>query len=326
MSMVRTRHSTFKYLTVAAADHYWGLHVTGSGRADIPPEAPYPPPVHPEGYSFDWPHGRVLAGFQVLYITRGSGFFESKATGRLRVEEGSVILLFPDVWHRYMPDAEVGWTEHWIAFDGSAPRMLQKQRIFSPEHPVMDVGVQETLLRLYGEVLDRIEMEKIGFKEVAAALTMQILAHIHAIRRRRQFGGKEVADVVHRAKLYFVEHLHEPINLEGVAGILGVGYSWFRHRFRDYTGLSPAQYLIQLRINKAKELLSGTSFSMQEVTGASGFQSPYYFSRLFRQKVGVTPSQWRRYSRGESLRSPAGSFELREVVAVTNHDDREDEQ
>jgi AraC-like DNA-binding protein len=294
--------SLFKYLPIAESDRTWGLFVTGSGKSDVPPKSPYPLSAHPAGYMFDWRKGRVLSEFQVIYITRGRGFFQSRISGRRPIREGSVILLFPDVWHRYTPDARTGWKEHWISFNGALPQTLMRQKVFTPGQPVLQVGLNETLVRLYTEILELVRTETIGFREVIASLSYQILAQVSAAEKERQFGSKEVADVVQRTQMYLVENIRNPVNVEQLAEELGVGYSWFRHRFRQYTGLSPTQYFIQLRLNRARELLSTTSYSIQQISEATGFQSQYYFSRLFKEKTGMTPTAWRRYSRGEGVR------------------------
>lgn len=299
MGLTIAGHTTFKYLTVAEKDRMWGLYVTGSGKADIPPHTEYPPRIHPEGYMFGWERGRVLSEFQVLYITRGTGSFESRPTGRKPVRAGAVLLLFPGVWHRYAPDRETGWKEYWISFDGAQPHALVEHEVLLPEDAVLEVGLSDRLARLYSEVLEQIEVEAVGYKEIIASLTYQILALVHSAEQQRRFGSKEAAGVIQKAQLYLVEDLRRPVSFAELAEELGVSYSWFRKRFRRYTGLSPAQYHIQLRINKAKELLTSTTLPVQEIAEVTGFTSPYYFSRIFKAKVGTTPTAWRRYSRGE---------------------------
>jgi AraC-like DNA-binding protein len=78
-----------------------------------------------------------------------------------------------------------------------------------------------------------------------------------------------------------------------VARELNVSYSRFRALFRRCTGLSPAQYHLQLRIRRACELLEGSALRIKEVADRLGFESPYYFSRLFKKKTGVSPEAWR---------------------------------
>ncbi len=72
-----------------------------------------------------------------------------------------------------------------------------------------------------------------------------------------------------------------------------VGYSYFRQMFKKYTGVSPGQYHLQLRLIRAKELLISTNKSIKEISYEQGFQSIYYFSNLFKKKEGMNPSEFR---------------------------------
>ena len=297
--MIRTKFSTFDYLTNAESDKLWGLYVTSSGMADVPAHIPYPPAKHPNTYMFDWKNGRVLPEFAIVYITRGEGIFESKATGKKQIKEGTIFLLFPGVWHTYLPNPRTGWKEYWVTFDGFQPQNFMQHKILSPDKPVLEIGFNETLIQLYHHILELLEEETIGYREIIASLTYQIIAQVHATERGRQFGSKEIETVVKKAKIYLVENIDKAVDFEQLASELNVGYSWFRRMFRHYTGLAPCQYLLQLKLNKAKELLSETSLPIKQISWMIGFESQYYFSKYFKKKLGVSPTQWRQFSRGE---------------------------
>jgi len=78
-----------------------------------------------------------------------------------------------------------------------------------------------------------------------------------------------------------------------------VGYSRFHFArlFKKTTGVSPWNYALQLKIDKAKELLLSTGRSVKEVAGEVGFDDPNYFCRIFRKKTGVPPSRFRSLTR-----------------------------
>ena len=78
--------------------------------------------------------------------------------------------------------------------------------------------------------------------------------------------------------------------MELLARELGVSYSWFRHTFAAHTGLSPHQYLLEFRLVRARSLLTETEFSVKEIATQTGFEDEFYFSRLFRQKLNLTPA------------------------------------
>lgn len=300
--MIQTEYSMFNYLTVSEDDKLWGLYVTGSGSADIPPRISYPPTQHPNTYMFDWSHGRKLPEFQVIYITRGGGTFESKPTGRKRISEGTILMLFPGIWHRYRPNPLTGWKEYWISFHGSQPQALLKEGIITPEKAVLEIGLNEMLIQLYGQVLSLLQSETIGYKAIIASLAYQILAQVIAVEHGKQFVGNDIEIVIQKAKAHMADNVDKRIECETLAGELGVGYSWFRRMFREYTGLAPTQYFLQLKLNKAKDLLIGTSLPVKKISAMTGFESQYYFSKFFKKRMGMSPIQLRNYSRGERKR------------------------
>ncbi len=295
--MIRTKYSLFNYLTVSNKDKLWGLYVTGSGYADLPPHTDYPPTQHPTGYMFDWKHGRTLSEFQFVYITRGEGIFESVETGKKKIGEGTILILFPGIWHRYKPLYQSGWKEHWISFNGIQPRSFKKHNILSPESAVLNFGLDEKIIELYNKILELIESEKIGFKETIAALTYHLTAKIISLEKSKKYGNKEIEESIQKAKALMMDRIDQQIDFKELANEIGVGYSWFRRMFKRYNGLAPTQYFLQLKINKAKDLLLNSSMSIKEISVITGFESQYYFSKFFKNRIGMSPIQQRKYSR-----------------------------
>jgi AraC-like DNA-binding protein len=197
-----------------------------------------------------------------------------------------------------MPDPQTGWKEHWISFNGQQPTKFMEHGIFSPEKAVLDIGLKENIINLYQQILEHIESEKIGYKESIAALTYQIMAQILTVEKSKKFTGKETETIVYKAKIFMTDRIDKNIHFEELAYELGVGYSWFRRMFHHYTGLAPAQYFLQLKLNKAKDLLVSTSLSVKEIALMTGFESQFYFSKFFKKRMGMSPLQFREYSRG----------------------------
>ncbi|MGA7903531.1 MAG: AraC family ligand binding domain-containing protein, partial [Terrimicrobiaceae bacterium] len=105
----------FVYLPQQPPGNIWGCTATSVGFARVKPRTKYPPARHPADHHFEWAQGRILQFYQIILISEGSGMFESEHTREPRVvDAGSVLILFPGVWHRYAPDSAVGWAEHWI--------------------------------------------------------------------------------------------------------------------------------------------------------------------------------------------------------------------
>lgn len=285
--------SFVKYIHAGPLDKEWGLYLTVAGFAQIPAGILYPPNVHPSGYFFSWEKGRILQEYQINYITEGSGIFET-AEGQFPVVSGSILIVRPGVWHRYRPDQTTGWNEHYIGFNGEFCKSLFNEGFFQQGKPVLYVGFQENLLKLFLEVIQLVKDEKTGHQQVCAANTILALSKILSVIRNQEFAGKTIERTIRKACLYFRENLDTNVNIEKLSDELNVGYSYFRQMFRKYTGISPTQYHLSLRIQKAKDLLVSTDKSFKEIAIDLGFESYFYFSRIFKDKTGKSPMDFRK--------------------------------
>ncbi|NGP46729.1 AraC family transcriptional regulator [Bacillaceae bacterium SIJ1] len=92
---------------------------------------------------------------------------------------------------------------------------------------------------------------------------------------------------------YIEEHLHEKLTVRQLANRVHFHPNYFIRFFNEHVGVSPIQYLLQAKIEKAKTMLMDKRFSMADIA-ASLAMEPHYFSRTFKKKVGITPSEYRR--------------------------------
>jgi AraC-like DNA-binding protein len=83
-----------------------------------------------------------------------------------------------------------------------------------------------------------------------------------------------------------------------MAGQAGLSESHFSRVFKAQTGHAPLDYFILLKMQHASALLAVTDLHVKEVAAAVGYSDPYYFSRLFKQVIGVSPRDYRRAPKG----------------------------
>jgi transcriptional regulator GlxA family with amidase domain len=122
---------------------------------------------------------------------------------------------------------------------------------------------------------------------------MEILAAALGASRGQGAGG-QMHNLVCRAKSLLETQVKAIPSIESIAVRLGLSTTHFHRVFREHTGMSPYQYHLQLRIERAKQMLRGTSLSIKEVANALAFESPFHFSNAFKRRTGMSPSQWRR--------------------------------
>lgn len=283
----------YKYLTIGEEDKRWGIYLTGAGHIKVDQDVEYPLVDDPSHHYFNWSIGRRLSEYQIIYITKGEGTFESEITGSRKITAGDIFLLFPNVWHRFKPTRSTGWDEYWVEFNGDLIKHFLEKEFLNSENPVMTIGIQNDIAENYLKINNLFKEEKPGSQYIASGILLQILGQLFATIKYHPFEGKKIEDKIKQAKLMIFENMHQTISQEEIAQSIGMGYSLYRKKFKEYTGASPAQYQIQMRINKAKDLLITTNQSVKELASELGFESPDYFFRLFKQKTGFTPSDFR---------------------------------
>jgi two-component system response regulator YesN len=97
-----------------------------------------------------------------------------------------------------------------------------------------------------------------------------------------------------KAARYMEEHYSEPLPLQQVASQVHLNAAYFSHLFKKETGCSFVDYLLELRMEKAKQLLSNTDMKITEVSGMIGYDLPNYFAKLFKQTTGLSPKDYRK--------------------------------
>jgi transcriptional regulator GlxA family with amidase domain len=204
-----------------------------------------------------------------------------------------MFMLFPGEWHRYMPALSTGWEEYWISFKGELAEQLIKDFPFSRNTPVLHTAGANTLFDEFLHIAEEFEHARIGYEKILAARLLLMLTNVAVFSLRSNLEGTSTIAIVDQARALMNENVKNGIGIEEIANRLGVGYSWFRREFRAYTGFSPGQYFQQLRLNRAKDLLDGTTLSVAQIGNQCGFDSAYNFSYLFKKKTGKTPSEYR---------------------------------
>lgn len=285
----------FRYLPLYPEIDGWGARVLSAGYVETPAGAPYPAPGHPDDHNFTWESGRRLQAHAFLYITAGEGIYESEAAGVLPVKAGDALIVFPGVWHRYRPLPETGWREHWVEATGSLLELAVERAGFSPRAPVIYAGHDSMLLSSFNEVIETIGAQPPGFQALVGIQSVMIIAKIRSLAQTlRDAGDPGDAVMVRKAILVMAENLDGFIDWPALTARLGRSYTSFRRVFRKTTGRAPGDYFTEMKINRAKQLLTSSSRSIQEIATLLGFDTSSHFSHLFKARTGLSPRGFRK--------------------------------
>ena len=125
-------------------------------------------------------------------------------------------------------------------------------------------------------------------------LLLRIRKKIEQVNREK---ASQEARPITEAKKYIQEHFQEPLRLEDVSSIVGFNATYFSTLFKKETGQNFVDYLTELRINKAKELLCEADVSVSDAAELVGYRDLKYFSRLFKKTTGISPSDYKKLYR-----------------------------
>ncbi len=229
--------------------------------------------------------------YHILYIHRGCCYTE--IDGReLAVEEGNLILYRPDVKQKYSFKKKDNSISCYLHFTGSGCQE-QLDKIFRDGQSVVFVGkshsVREVFERMSGEYI----LKKPCFESVCAAYLSEFFAIVQRklVYLRTDTSNKNVP-AIDKVCLYMNERYNENVPLKVYAEYCNLSLGRFSHLFKETVGVSPMEYIISIRINKAKELLKISDFSAAEIAELCGFGNQNYFSRIFKEKTGVSPKRY----------------------------------
>lgn len=285
----------YRYLPVSAEDESWGLSVLNAGCTRIKADQEYPYRQHPGDHYFTWSKGRVLDEYQVIYIAGGEGSFESASVRETVVHPGTILLLFPGEWHRFRPAKQTGWDEYWVGFRGEVADNLLTKKFLETAQPILPIGFSGEIVGLFSAIIEQTRTERPGYQPFVSGMLLHLLGCAHSLNKQRSFSETNgVKNKMEQAIMLLRCKIDEAFTIRQIAEDLNVSYAWFRKWFKLYTGLAPQQYVIQLKMEKAKALLADSGNSIKGIAYQLRFEHPLYFSKLFKEKVGVSPDLYRK--------------------------------
>lgn len=292
--MLNAISKQINYMVISDEDELWGMTVTTVGHQIIEEGQVYPPANHPTGYYFDPVKGRVLNEYQLLYITNGNGLFTfGNDKQNCFISEGKMFFLMPGVWHSYKPLPNAGWNEYWIGFRGPIIDKIVEEGFFLNRPPVFTIGLNERIVDLYHKAIEIANEERAGYQQALSGIVMHILGLMYYRDKTRDFQDEELIRKMKKAKVIMRESVYKNISPEQIALELNISYSGFRRAFREFTGTSPLKYIIELKMNEAKRLLSTTFLTVKEIAYKLNFDNPDYFPVFFKKRTGLTPIEYR---------------------------------
>lgn len=232
-----------------------------------------------------------VAGYILEHIVKGKGYVVVNGN-KFTVSQGDTYLLKTGESVEYYSDPQEPYKKLWVNFQGELPSQLVS--IYKLRDTVYkDVKLSPLYDQLYK--LDEIstDISEIHF-EAAGIITQMITALAKSIEDNRFIPKRAI--LIRNELKYAV---NGSFNLDTICEKLFISKSEVIRIFKKSYGVTPYQYLLDLKISTAKSILENGNASINDISEILCFANPYHFSETFKKHVGISPLKYRKKMRGE---------------------------
>ena len=238
-----------------------------------------------------WQKGR--RDYQILYVANGKTHFWFDGKEEI-VSAGHMVLYKPEEIQKYVYYLEDNPEVFWIHFTGSDLKNILAYHGISLDEHVFYCGVLPDYKALFRKIIQELQLCRYGYEDYIASLFNDILLLVDRQQHEQKKATGNVQEQIERAAAYFNENYNIKISIDDYAESLHISTNWFIHNFKQYAGMSPAQYILSLRMVNAQSLLERTTYNIKEISEIVGYENPLYFSRVFKKEIGKSPAQYRK--------------------------------
>ena len=236
------------------------------------------------GETYAWGPG-IHRDFVIHYIVSGRGYYVTDGK-KYSVKTGESFIILPGKTVHYYPDSKEPWVYIWVNFTGAEAKNLLAMTAFF-ESPVAPASAE--LAALYGAFSDEVHTKHVRLKN--AGLLQVLLSEY--IRLYPASQGQSVTDYLYFAKQYIAANSYrQNFGVAELAQAVGLERSYLYRLFMEGEGMSPMKYIINTRLENARQMLSDGAQQIKLVAYSSGYDNPLYFSNCFKKKYGMSPREY----------------------------------
>lgn len=202
--------------------------------------------------------------------------------------EHDLLIMLPNERIHYKALKE--WSISWLGLYGETVDKFIKNIGITPENPIIHISFYNELYNIMEKVYNISKDLSLSSKFSATGLIYEFFSVIV----QNVNIGKDNVDFIKTALRIIDYNYSSPITVEQIAKRLSLNTSYFSRVFSEQIGESPKQYLLNKRIERAKELLIETNASIFEIANSVGYEDQLYFSRIFKKYVGMSPNEYKK--------------------------------
>lgn len=260
------------------------LEVINIGYEDCPP-----------GYGY----GPTLRPYHLIhFVTEGCGKLEI-GQEEYSVHAGDAFFIPAEQVAYYEGSVSHPWTYSWIGFTGTRSKNIARLLMKSSKEQYVLHGLE---IDKYRQVIQKgaeIEEVSVASHYLANSVLYQVAALLYRELQKKE-NGEDSFTLADEVKSYLDSKYTEDLQMQEVAGAFHIHPNYMSQIFRDKYGISPKQYLMGMKLDKAKDMLITTDLPVLLIAASLGFADQLSFSRTFKGRVGISPTGYRRAKSGSA--------------------------
>jgi AraC family transcriptional regulator of arabinose operon len=256
-----------------------------------------------------WKKGR--RDYQILYVASGKAHFWFNGIEEI-VDSGHMVLYKPKEVQKYVYYVEDHPEVFWIHFTGYDVKNILEYHGISLNQHVFYSGTLPEYKMLFRKIIRELQQCEYGYEDYIASSFNNILLLVSRQQQNGENYTVTIPEEIEMAVSYFNENYNTKISVAQYAESLHISTNWFIRNFKQHMKMSPAQYLLSLRMVNAQSLLENTDYSVGEIAEIVGYDNQLYFSRVFKKEYGISPAQYRK--RAENQRAAPMEADVGEIT------------
>ena len=245
---------------------------------------------------------RVRDGYHLHVILSGNGVLEMN--GNLEhLHEGQMFLIKPGEKITYYPDAKTPWTYCWMSFGGAMAGGMMREAGFEDGVYILNSHIEVAkFYRICSLALDTPQLTMAGAIK-RLGLTIQYIAlAIESQERRDRDNNQKRHQALYKKQDYvryaidFIKNNYSNITLKDISEYLGLNYNYFSEIFKQSQGVTPNEYMLQVRMRQASQMLANLTMDIQDIANSVGYSDSLTFSKAFKRFFGMSPKHYREMS------------------------------
>ena len=235
-----------------------------------------------------WGQG-IRPNYLIHYVVSGKGTFWCGGK-QYEIRKGQIFVVFPWTVIKYQADAADPWHYAWVDFVGEEAGDILSQMGISAESPVFSIKNGAEVLEVIRNMPRERSADTCDNLEFSAKL-YEFMSLLMKNTKQSEIGGNAYLAA---AKRYIKAHYFDDITVDEVASYVGISRKYLFAIFKREMGVSPKDYMLDYRMKKAVEFLADENLSIGNIAYSVGYKDPLTFSKMFKVKMGVSPTEYRK--------------------------------